>query len=279
MNDSYDECRSLYRAARIEEHSSQADRRAVRVGLAASIAAGIHTAAAGASATSIAAAGGSNAAVGASALGTKGIIQLLLGAKFVSEIVIGVALGTAVSTTVLVVQRTSEPTAATSSQINASQKPGQLRMNPEQRTEPQGVAPARLSTATAPQPPTEQAKAAVVAGPAVPLSRVARRNPVQVPVESAPSSPTHDGLVEETQALAQVQEALNRRDPTLAWSLLQRQEQLFPAGQLGEERAAARIMTLCAAGRFDLADRARTSFLASYPNSPLSKRVKQGCDQ
>jgi len=278
MNDSYDECRSLYRAARIEEYSNQADRRAVRAGLAASIAAGIHTAAAGASATSIAAAGGGNAAVGASALGTKGIIQLLLGGKFVSEIVIGVALGTAVSTTVLVVQQTSEPTAVTAAQSDASQKRAQPRMNPEVHAEPEGVAPAPLSMTTAPQTPAEQAKAAVVAEPALPRSRVAKRNSVPMSAESTPPTPAHDGLVEETQALAQVQGALDRRDPTLAWSLLQRQEQMFPNGQLGEERAAAGIMTLCVAGRSDLADRARTVFLASYPNSPLSKRVKQGCD-
>src|SRR5512146_2020066 len=105
MSDSYEKCRALYRAARAEEFSNPTDRHAVRVALAASIAAGVQTAAAGAA---VAATGASNAVAGASAIGAKGIIHLLLGGKFVSEVVIGVALGTAVTTAVVVVQRTTE---------------------------------------------------------------------------------------------------------------------------------------------------------------------------
>jgi hypothetical protein len=96
--------------------------------------------------------------------------------------------------------------------------------------------------------------------------------------EATGTLPVQDRLGEETQALAQVQEALSRSDPGLAWSLLQKQELEFSSGQLGEERAAARVMTLCAAGQSDLAEQARANFLVTYPNSPLTKRVKQGCD-
>lgn len=43
MSDRYEEFRTLYRAARAEEFSKPADRRAVRVALTASIAAGVQT--------------------------------------------------------------------------------------------------------------------------------------------------------------------------------------------------------------------------------------------
>jgi len=276
MTDNYNECRSLYRAARAEEHSSQPDRHAVRVGLAASIAAGVHAAAAGASAAPIAMAGASNAAAGASAAGVKGIIHLLLGGKFVSEIVIGVALGTVVTTTAVVVQRTSQPSvkAVTAQSDSRAPVPTRLReARPSASTHVEQFEPHEASAVPSvvqrPRVAAREPTKAVTAPPHV----------VQDPLTgAAPAALTEDRLVEETRALAEVQQALNRRDPGLAWSLLQKQESQFQSGQLGEERAAAKVTALCVAGEVKLANQARASFLASYPNSPLTKRVKQGCE-
>ena len=273
MSDRYEDFRTLCRTARAEEFSKPADRHAVRVALAASIATGVQTAAAGASAAAIAATGASSAAAGASVVGTKGIIGLLLGGKFVSEIVIGVALGTAVTTTVVVAQRTSERRATVTSRTVPA--PAQARLNGGQPRQAVKDEPPQLLQAQVQQtlPATPQVAEVVPTRP-----HVIARDPTTFAPATAPQPPTQDRLVEETQALAKVQEALSLSDPGLAWSLLQQQDRQFSSGQLGEERAAAKVMTLCAAGQGGLAEQARESFLMTYPNSPLTKRVKQGCD-
>ena len=275
MSDRYEDFRTLCRTARAEEFSKPADRHAVRVALAASIATGVQTAAAGASAAAIAATGASSAAAGASVVGTKGIIGLLLGGKFVSEIVIGVALGTAVTTTVVVAQRTSERRATITDESRAASTPAQARLNSGQPKETGNSELPRILQAEVQQalPATHQAAEAVLT-----RSHVIARDPTPLAPAAAPPLPIQDRLVEETQALAKVQEALSLSDPGLAWSLLQQQDRQFSSGQLGEERAAAKVMTLCAAGQGGLAEQARVSFLMTYPNSPLTKRVKQGCD-
>lgn len=275
MSDNYEEFRTLYRAARAEEFSKPADRHAVRVALAASIAAGVQTAATGASAAAVAATGASSAAAGASVVGVKGIIHLLLGGKFLSEVVIGVALGTAVTTTVVVVQRTSGRRATVTDASHAAFDPAQPRLKSGQPKEIGKDERPKQSQAEVQQllPATPKAAETALARP-----YVVARDPLSVATATSPPPPIQDRLVEETQALAQVQDALSRSDPGLAWSLLQQQERQFSSGQLGEERAAAKVMTLCTAGRGDLAEQARTNFLMTYPNSPLTKRVKQGCD-
>jgi outer membrane protein assembly factor BamD (BamD/ComL family) len=101
------------------------------------------------------------------------------------------------------------------------------------------------------------------------------RAPVVFQVDPQPT--TSDGLAEEAQALTEVHAALSRKDADLAWKLLQEQNHRFPSGQLGEERAAAKVMALCSAGRYDEADHAQAEFALTYPNSPLAKRVKRGC--
>ena len=274
MTDSYQEFRSLCRAARAEEFSNPADRHAVRVALAASIAAGVQTAAAGASAAAIAATGASNVAAGASVVGTKGIMGLLLGGKFMSEIVIGVALGAAVTTTVVVAHRTSESRAHVTNESRAASDPAQPRLNSGQPKETGIDERSQISQAGVQQAPSATLKAAVST---LTRQHVVARDPMTVAQVTGPP-PIQDRLVEETQALAQVQDALGRSDPGLAWSLLQQQDRQFSSGQLGEERAAAKVMTLCAAGQGELAEQARASFLMTYPNSPLTKRVKQGCN-
>ena len=275
MRDRYEEFRTLCRTARAEEYSKPADRHAVRVALAASIAAGVQTAAAGASAAAIAATGASNAAAGASVVGTKGIIGLLFGGKFVSEIVIGVALGTAVTTTVVVAQRTSERRAKVMVESRLARNNAQPHTKSGQPKETGNNEPPQLLQAEVQQSPPATPK---VAEAALMRPHVVARDALTIAPATEPPPPTRDRLVEETQALAQVQDALSRSDPGLAWSLLQQQDRQFSSGQLGEERAAAKVMTLCAAGQGDLAEQARASFLMTYPNSPLTKRVKQGCD-
>lgn len=192
-----------------------------------------------------------------------------------SEIVIGVVLGTAVTTTAVVVQRTSERRATVTHESRAALDPAQPRLKSGQPTKAGNDEQPKISQAEVQQLPLAAPK---VAKTAVARPRIVARDPMTVATATSPPPPIQDRLVEETQALTQVQDALSRSDPGLAWSLLQQQEQQFSLGQLGEERAAAKVVTLCTAGWSDLAEQARANFLMTYPNSPLTKRVKQGCD-
>lgn len=275
MNKSHDACQALYRAARAYEGSSQADRHAVRKALAAAVAASVPVAAAGASAASVATSGTYGATSGAAAAGTKGILHVLLGGKLLSGVLVGTVLGTALSTTVFVVipaMQSHVDIAGLSRQSTAVRPLSGVRSVEAPALQPIERVPPEL-----PQPTLS--KTVTGAELVVPRPHSAAHDR-SAPVRSTVAQlPRQDQLLEETQALAELQDALSRKDPELAWTLLQEQERRFPSGQLGEERAAAKVMALCATGRKVEADHARTQFVASYPNSPLTKRVKRGCDQ
>ena len=276
MNKSHDKCQALYRAARVYESSSQADRHAVRKALAAAVTAGVPVAAAGASAASVATSGICSATSGAAA-GAKGVLHLLLGGKLLSGILVGTVLGTALSTTVLVAIPAMQSHEAMTGQSRQSFVVPPL--NSLRSLETPGPQPIEQVPAEMPQPTHELNGMVTVAEPALPSAQRATHDRLAVANSTVSRAPRQDRLLEETQALAEIQDALSRKDPNLAWKLLQEQERRFPSGQLAEERAAAKVMALCAAGRYVDAEQAQASFVASYPNSPLTKRVNKGCDQ
>jgi outer membrane protein assembly factor BamD (BamD/ComL family) len=74
-----------------------------------------------------------------------------------------------------------------------------------------------------------------------------------------------------------VQRALRDGRPDEALRLLAEQERKYARGALHEERAASRVIALCAAGRVAEGRRARDRFLSSYPNSPAADRVRASC--
>ncbi len=84
-------------------------------------------------------------------------------------------------------------------------------------------------------------------------------------------------LAAESRALAAVQRALRDGEGELALRLLDAQDREFARGVLGEERAAARVLGSCSAGKTLEAARARASFEARYPGSALLARVRSGC--
>jgi len=59
--------------------------------------------------------------------------------------------------------------------------------------------------------------------------------------------------------------------------LLDAQEHDYRAGSLGQERAAARVLALCGAGRTSEAVAARARFVNNYPGSPLIRRINVVC--
>jgi hypothetical protein len=278
MNNSYDRCQALYRAARTYEGSSQADRHAVRMALAAAVTASVPAAAAAASATSVAASGTYSAAPGASAAGAKGILHVLLGGKLLSGVMVGTVLGTALSTTVFVGIPAMQSRVAVSSQSRPSSAAAERTLNSGRSSETPGQQQIEQAPAAIPQPPNEMTRMVVVADVGLPRSHGATGDRLAVVNSTVSRVPPQDRLQEETQALAKVQDALSLKNPNLAWTLLQEQDRQFQSGQLGEERAAAKVMALCAAGRNLEAERARAAFASSYPNSPLTKRVNKDCD-
>jgi hypothetical protein len=70
-----------------------------------------------------------------------------------------------------------------------------------------------------------------------------------------------------------------RDDPTRALALLDEQDRTFVRGVLREERAAARVLALCAAQRTGEARQSAESFVRRYPASPLRARVLAACPE
>lgn len=305
MNSDYDALRALYRAAHAEEQPTQADRHAVRMGLLATAAAlGVQAAT-----TSTA------AAAGASVASAKGVVQLLLGGKFLGGLMVGAAIGTAVSATAYVVDSPKAQlirSAPTQAPKHAPRSPSVLAATPvsygivpsnqppddDQDREPNPDVPQPNQAAfelPARSPASEANPAGAIAerremderslvgatalgqratgvdSSAKQNARVNTHKPV-APVVGA------DRLLAETAALAKVQAALDRKQPAQAMALLEQQRKDFSTGQLAEERSAAYVLALCAAGRRLDAEQARARFLAAHPNSPLAKRVSKSCD-
>jgi hypothetical protein len=136
------------------------------------------------------------------------------------------------------------------------------------------AAPARANELVPPEKPRASA------APSSP--RIAAREPVALdepeavtPAPAAapqPAIPEEDPLAAETRRLREAHGALQAGDAQKALALLGEQ-----GGQLGEERAAARVLALCQLGRIAESEAARDAFLREHPRSPLAARVRGGC--
>jgi hypothetical protein len=115
-------------------------------------------------------------------------------------------------------------------------------------------------------------------------------SPTMTPVGSAPrvtslpAAASHSGrpqpsadLEAEMGLLTSAQAAIQRGDYSAALAKLDEHQKAFPSGVLSEERTAARIVALCAAGRQADARSLATAFLARHPSSPLAPRVRTSC--
>jgi hypothetical protein len=86
-----------------------------------------------------------------------------------------------------------------------------------------------------------------------------------------------DGLREETQALRLAQQALRDKMPQQALRLLDEQDLRFREGVLHQERAAARVLALCQAGRVGEAHAQALRFERLWPRSALLGRIRSAC--
>jgi len=137
------------------------------------------------------------------------------------------------------------------------------------------------------QPPTVTPVPAAPA-PRAPLAAPPARAP-EPPSEATPSEPApppasgkipasrSQKLAAEIDLLARVNAAVNAGEGTRALGLLAEYDREFRPGLLGEERAAASVLALCAAGRTSEARAAAKRFGSRWQRSPLSARVSKSC--
>ena len=149
--------------------------------------------------------------------------------------------------------------------------------------EPKAKAPLELAPEAS---PTDRAPSASEPQPASPrpepakahLSRKLIRANAGPPASGAatPAEST-DELRTETAALRRAQEALRDGSPAEALSRLDEQDARFRHGRLQEERAAARVLALCQAGRATEARAQATRFERTWPRSNLRARIQSAC--
>jgi hypothetical protein len=132
-----------------------------------------------------------------------------------------------------------------------------------------GTLPSKATEPTVPPVPARAAESAIVA-----LAPSAGERP---PSSRATASSGSDQLAAEIELLARVNQALNSGDSARAQSLLQSYDRRFSTGVLREERAAAGVLALCAAGRVEAARAAARRFQQRWPRSPLLSRLGASC--
>ena len=81
----------------------------------------------------------------------------------------------------------------------------------------------------------------------------------------------------EMRLIGAAQQAMRKGDPERALQLLDEHASKHPSGVLVEERAGARAIALCKAGRIFEGRVAARRFLANSPRSPLAARVRAAC--
>ena len=131
-------------------------------------------------------------------------------------------------------------------------------------------APPVLATALASASPAPASPASAEAGKPLTLAPSAAR-----PRAVAP--PSASSLEAETAVLEKAQAELREGHPDRALAALDEQDAELKHGVLGEERRAARILALCAAGRTAEAKTEAQRFLAEWPRSPMAARVRSSC--
>ncbi|WP_441290788.1 hypothetical protein ACSRUE_09965 [Sorangium sp. KYC3313] len=153
---------------------------------------------------------------------------------------------------------------------------------------PPAVTPPAAAPAAAPAPMAAPSRAAraVASAPPRPLdpgAEDAARAPSTGGGEREPARPrggqpaTPSTLAAEMALLREAQDAVRDGDPSAALDRLDDLGARFPEGQLREERMAARVLALCAAGRAPEARAEAERLLGEAPGSVHMGRVRASC--
>jgi hypothetical protein len=140
--------------------------------------------------------------------------------------------------------------------------------------------PAMVAKAPAPAVPTvapapEPEPSAFV--PAAPVNDATTNAAPSGNGTAPPRTSRSQQLGAEIELLARVNAAVNAGDGKRALELLGDYDRRFRPSILAEERAAASVLALCAAGRTDAARAAAERFARSSPRSPLLGRIAKSC--
>lgn len=260
MKSDYTSLHALYRAARREEEPTRADRRVVRAALLS----------AGATAVAVQASAATVKLMGVLPAATK----VFTVGQLASLVSVGLALGTGVAVVgVAASPKHAAPAFAVTAPPRQNPKPVAVRRTvPEPAFAPEpSIASANAEPSSSPSPNNQEP--ATNNQPPIALNK----RPVWASQQPATNNQQPVALLAESRGLAEVQGALNAQDPARALALLAAQDTAFRSGALGQERDAARVIALCAAGRANEAAVLRDQFLSVYPSSPLAKRVSKTC--
>ena len=126
------------------------------------------------------------------------------------------------------------------------------------------TAPAMRVSAAEPKP--EPSLVPVAVDTRLPISR-----------SSVVNASKSESLAEEVELLVSVNSAIQSHQGAQALRLLRLYDQQFKKPQLREERAAAGVLALCAAGRVEAARGAAKHFQSTWSRSPLTARVVNSC--
>jgi hypothetical protein len=173
------------------------------------------------------------------------------------------------------------------------------RQNPPSSIAAPSMPISSLPSESAPAGPPPDARDATSEPPsrlAGPPPRVRNDVPARVPASSShtasslgdrpkatPAVPAPDmlsrasELATDLEIMQRVHSALSAGQPEQALALLLTREAVVHTGVLDEEAAGARIAALCQLGRMAAAQAATNTFLLSWPRSPLSMKVREGC--
>jgi hypothetical protein len=113
-----------------------------------------------------------------------------------------------------------------------------------------------------------------------PTAEPANDTTTTAPRAPKPSASGASSLANEIQVMHDVEASLSAGEPAHALQLLDAASKTYGGrygGAMGEERAAARVVTLCRLGRTDEARAEAARFVRDRPRSPLIERVRSTC--
>jgi hypothetical protein len=198
------------------------------------------------------------------------VLPIVLSAGLVAAIVTGEGApehaSDALSSVILAARSSEEGTAQVARLIEEAKAPTAVTGAPAEG--PGNAASGHEARAEAPQK-SEQARAGEDAK---------RREQAKEAAAGVATKRPASTLEEETRRLREVHGALQEGRPDRALALLEEDERSSAyGGELRQERAAARVLALCKAGKASEASAAAAAFLRENPRSPLAGRVRAAC--
>lgn len=278
MSDMSPDAKSLLDAARDGDEPTGADDARTRRALVAQLGVGLTIAASTTATTSAAAAGaaGAGAGVGGAVVGASSAGVLI------AKVIVGIAVVGGIGAGGASLYRSRSPEISAPPAVSVATAAPRSRATAAAPAPQMQIAPAPLTTT----PPTRAlpATAAAAAAPATATATpMATANTAPSPTVlfprpvPKPAPPTVSTLDDETRLVRDADAALRGGDAARALTLLDEHARLFPSGVLAEERAAERVLALCALGRTGEARTAAATFLRDRPLSPLATRVRSSC--